>query len=85
MFTVLQGHVAMGCADYAVHGHAALLALGVFLLHAASMVIAFEGWSNGNNALKAIPPALHLAVALLVRLQAITPLCPFTCTSLHSR
>ena len=48
---------------------AALLALGFFLLHTASMVIAFEGWGNGSNTLKAIPPALHLAVSLLVSLQ----------------
>lgn len=45
---------------------AALLALGYFFLHTASMVIAFEGWSSSNTSFIALPPFAHLVLSLLV-------------------
>lgn len=48
---------------------AALLLLGFFLLHTASMVVSFEGLAAGHALYIATPPALHLVTSLLVSLH----------------
>ena len=49
---------------------AALLSLGFFFLHAASMVIYFKGLTAGHLLQVAMPSALHLLTSLLVRVIA---------------
>ena len=45
---------------------AALLSLGFFYLHTASMMLSFMGFEAGDWLLIAVPPALHVAASLLV-------------------
>ena len=45
---------------------AALLSLGFFYLHTASMMLSFMGFEAGDWLLIAVPPALHVTASLLV-------------------
>lgn len=45
---------------------AALLSLGFFYLHTASMMLSFMGFEAGDWLLISVPPALHIAASLLV-------------------
>ena len=45
---------------------AALLSLGFFYLHTASMMLSCMGFEAGDWSLIAVPPTLHAAVSLLV-------------------
>lgn len=43
----------------------ALLSLGFFYLHTASMMLSFTGFEAGDWLLIAVPPALHVTASLL--------------------
>ncbi|KAL3137650.1 hypothetical protein ABBQ38_004926 [Trebouxia sp. C0009 RCD-2024] len=53
------------CASMSYFLVSALLLLGFFLLHTASMVVSFEGLAAGHALYIATPPALHLVTSLL--------------------
>ena len=54
---------------------AAMLSLGFFFLHTASMVISFEGLAAGHALHIALPPAFHLITSLLVSACLLYPRC----------
>ena len=45
---------------------AALLSLGFFLQHTASMVVFFDGLANNEAVQTAVPPLLHIVASFLV-------------------
>lgn len=55
----------------------ALTGLGFLLIHIASMVIAFMGYSDGKQLLRLFPPCMHLLAALLTLVSAA----PHGCTA----
>lgn len=65
---------AICCVIVVSHGKlttlvaAALLSLGFFLLHTASMVVSFLGFATQDWVLIAVPPSVHFAASLLVSL-----------------
>jgi len=58
---------------------AALLSLGFFFLHTASMMLSFMGLEAGDWLLIAAPPALHVAASLLVSSLSLF-LCNWLCS-----
>lgn len=58
----------LGCLNLTACLLAALLSLGFFFLHTASMMLSFMGLEAGDWLLIAAPPALHVAASLLVSL-----------------
>ncbi len=58
---------------------AALLSLGFFSLHTASMMLSFMGLEAGDWLLIAAPPALHVAASLLVSSISLF-LCNWLCS-----
>ena len=65
-FRTAEANFAFCCSNAKMLLFAALLSLGTFLFHVASMVIAFEGWGRSKTTLMALPPCLHLVLSLLV-------------------